>query len=163
MFRRYMEGEGHARLFAKGDIKYVILDLLEDHPSHGYEVIRMLQDRFHGLYSPSAGSVYPTLQMLEEMEYVVSQERDGKKVYSVTDRGREFLSEHSDIVHNLQDNMRHWRGEMGRGEIREILADLRDMARSIGRKSRKLDHEQTERIGTIIENARRDIERIFSE
>ncbi len=163
MFRRYLEGEGHARLFSKGDIKYVILDLLKEHPTHGYEMIRRLEDLFHGLYSPSAGSVYPTLQMLEEMEYVVSRERDGKKVFSVTDKGREFLAEHSDTVRHIRDHMRHWRSEMGRGDIRDILNDLRDMARIIGRKSRKLDRSRAERIANIVSAARRDIERGFDE
>lgn len=163
MFKRHMESEGNVRLFAKGDIKYVILDLLKDQPTHGYEMIRRLEDLFHGLYSPSAGSVYPTLQMLEEMEYVTSLERDGKKVYSVTDKGRRFLTEHKDTIRHLHDNMRHWRGEMGRGEIREILDDLRDLSRKVGRKSRKLDREQAERISDIVSNARREIERIFNE
>jgi DNA-binding PadR family transcriptional regulator len=163
MFRRFMEAEGNTRLFAKGDIKYVILDLLKDHPSHGYEMIRALEDLFHGMYSPSAGSVYPTLQMLEEMEYVTSEERDGKKVYSVTARGREFLAENRSTVSKLHDNMRHWSGEMGRGEIRDILHDLRDLSRWIGRKSRKMDRHESELIRDIIAAARRDIERIFGE
>ena len=55
-------------MFEKGDLKYVILDLLKDEPSHGYEVIRKLEERSRGFYSPSPGSVYPTLQLLEDME-----------------------------------------------------------------------------------------------
>ena len=55
--RRFFEFEGRARLFEKGDLKYVILDLLKDKPRHGYEIIRALEERFHGFYTPSAGSV----------------------------------------------------------------------------------------------------------
>jgi DNA-binding PadR family transcriptional regulator len=69
MFRHFFEfeghGHGHARFFEKGDLKYVILDLLKDKPRHGYEIIRALEDRFHG-FTPSAGSVYPTLQLLDD-------------------------------------------------------------------------------------------------
>lgn len=54
-------------LFQKSDVKYVILDLLNEKPSHGYEIMRALEERSHGFYSPSAVSVYPTLQLLEDM------------------------------------------------------------------------------------------------
>src|ERR671933_2282623 len=81
------------RVFGKGDLKYVILDLLKDRPAHGYEVMRALEERFRGFYSPSPGSVYPTLQMLEDLGYVSSRQRDGKKVYQITDEGRSFLEE----------------------------------------------------------------------
>ena len=69
----------HGRLFEKGDLKYVILQLLSERSAHGYEVIRALEERFGGMYTPSAGAVYPTLQMLEDMEYVSSTQQDGKK------------------------------------------------------------------------------------
>ncbi len=65
--------------FERGDIKYVILDLLRERPSYGYEIIRALEERFGGLYTPSAGTVYPTLQMLEEMGYVTSSQSEGEK------------------------------------------------------------------------------------
>src|SRR5919202_1373987 len=82
------------RLFGRGDLKYVILDLLKDQPRHGYEVIRALEERFRGFYSPSPGSVYPTLQLLADQGYLTSTERDGKRVYAITDEGRKFLEEH---------------------------------------------------------------------
>ena len=68
MFHRYYyENDRRSRFFERGDLKYVILDLLTDKPRHGYEIIRELEDRFHGFYTPSAGKVYPTLQLLEDM------------------------------------------------------------------------------------------------
>ena len=60
-------GPRRGRVFEKGDLKYLILDLLKDEPSHGYELIRALEERFRGFYSPSPGSVYPTLQLLEDL------------------------------------------------------------------------------------------------
>ncbi len=79
------------RFFDRGDLKYVILELLRERPRHGYDIIRALEDRFHGAYRPSPGSVYPTLQMLEDGGYVTSEQVDGKRVYTITDAGIEAL------------------------------------------------------------------------
>src|SRR5205085_5926604 len=73
------------RIFEQGDLKYVILRLLAEKPRHGYEVIKELEDRFGGAYSPSPGTVYPTLTMLEDLGYAkASQDDNGRKVYEVT-------------------------------------------------------------------------------
>ena len=75
MFHRpFFPFERQPRFFEKGDLKYVILNLLKDKPSHGYEIIRAMEELFHGLYTPSAGSVYPTLQMLRSEERRVGKE-----------------------------------------------------------------------------------------
>src|SRR5262245_30800963 len=79
------------RIFEKGDLKSVILQLLKEKPRHGYEVIRALEERFGGFYSPSPGAVYPTLQMLEDLGYTSVVSQDGKKVYTITDEGLKFL------------------------------------------------------------------------
>jgi DNA-binding PadR family transcriptional regulator len=86
------------RVFDRGDLKYVILKLLSKKPMHGYEVMRALEEESCGCYSASAGSVYPTLQMLEDQGYVVCEEKEGKKVYSITEEGRAFLEENGDLV-----------------------------------------------------------------
>ncbi len=99
-------GPRRGRVFEKGDLKYVILDLLKDKPSHGYEVIRALEERSRGFYSPSPGSVYPTLQLLEDLGYVSATQRDGKKVYEITDEGRQAL--------------RCWLAEPGRAPVVEF-------------------------------------------
>ena len=78
------------RLFEKGDFKYVVLHLLDEKPRHGYDIIRALEDRMRGRYRPSPGSVYPTLQMLEDMGHIRSQEGGERKVYELTDAGREL-------------------------------------------------------------------------
>ena len=66
--------------FESGDMKYVILKLLKDKPRHGYEVMKELEDQMHGCYSPSPGTVYPTLQWLEDEGLVVAKDAEGKKV-----------------------------------------------------------------------------------
>jgi len=80
-------GHGRGQVFERGDLKYVILELVAEKPRHGYDVIQALEERFGGLYAPSPGAVYPTLQMLEDMGCVTVTERDGKKVYQITDEG----------------------------------------------------------------------------
>src|SRR3982750_797803 len=96
--RRHWRGRG-ARLFEQGDLKYVILRLLEEKPRHGYEIIKDLEGRFGGSYAPSPGTVYPTLTMLEDLGYArVVPEEGGKKIYEITDEGRKYLAAHSSTV-----------------------------------------------------------------
>ena len=95
-------GRGRRRQwFESGDMKYVILKLLRDKPRHGYEVMKELEERMHGCYSPSPGTVYPTLQWLEDEGLVISKDMEGKKVYEITDAGRTFLDEHKDVVEDI--------------------------------------------------------------
>src|ERR1700752_791422 len=89
-----------------GDIKYVILKLLRDKPRHGYEVMKELEERMHGCYSPSPGTVYPTLQWLADEGLVKAQDVEGKKVYGITDSGIAFLDEHKDVVEEIFDRVR---------------------------------------------------------
>src|SRR5258708_40348837 len=91
-------GGGRRQWFGAGDMKYVILKLLRDKPHHGYEVMKELEERMHGCYSPSPGTVYPTLQWLEEESPVVARDVEGKKVSEITDTGRAFLDERKGSV-----------------------------------------------------------------
>jgi DNA-binding PadR family transcriptional regulator len=91
--------------FEAGDMKYVILKLLKDKPMHGYEVMKALEEQTHGCYRPSPGSVYPTLQWLEDEGLVRAQDAEGKKVYEITDQGRAFLEEHRSTVDDIFDRI----------------------------------------------------------
>ena len=77
----------------RGDVRTALLTLLADEPMHGYDLIRRLEERSGGVWRPSPGSIYPTLQMLEDEGLVTSQEQDGKRVYTITDAGRAELEE----------------------------------------------------------------------
>lgn len=158
-------GPRQGRMFEKGDLKYVILDLLEGRPSHGYEVIRALEERFRGFYSPSPGSVYPTLQLLEDLGYVTATQRNAKKVYTITEEGQQFLEEHRQSVEDI------W-GRVGGGwdpevmaEIYEIRHELKDLARMFGRKMQagRVDQNKLRRIREVIVKTVRDIEDILEE
>ncbi len=94
-----------ARWFGSGDMKYVILKLLKERPMHGYEVMKALEDHTHGCYTPSPGTVYPTLQWLEDEGMVQCEEVEGKKVYSITKAGEEFLEENKTTVDDIFDRV----------------------------------------------------------
>ena len=90
------------RMFEQGDLRLVILRLLDEKPRHGYEIIKALEERFGGAYAPSPGVVYPTLQLLEDQGFArVRPEQDGRKVYEITDTGRAHLAEHRDTVDSI--------------------------------------------------------------
>jgi DNA-binding PadR family transcriptional regulator len=161
--RHFHQFEHQSRLFEKGDLKYVILDLLKDKPSHGYEIIRALENRFNGFYSPSAGSIYPTLQLLGDMGYVVSSEQDGKKVYTVTAEGLKFLTEQEATINKIKDHMRDWWGSNGREELHAVFDNLRQMGRSLGREARRLGPEKMTKIKTIMDKAFSDIQAVIKE
>ena len=94
------------RMFEQGDLRYVVLRLLEEKPRHGYEIIKALEDRFNGAYAPSPGVVYPTLQLLEDLGYArVVPGGEGKKVYEITDAGRAHLAENRDTVDSIFDRI----------------------------------------------------------
>ena len=94
--REFRFDQFRRQMFERGDLKYVILEQLKDKPAHGYELIKALEERFGGFYAPSPGAVYPTLQMLEDEGLVTGEDRDGKRVFSLTDEGRKVLHERRD-------------------------------------------------------------------
>jgi len=114
-------GRGHGRgghRAKRGDVRSAILTLLGEKPMHGYEMIQELEERSGGRWRPSAGSIYPTLQLLEDEGLVRAQEVEGKRVFDLTDAGRERLAERGEsappweqskdrsLYHQLGDEMR---------------------------------------------------------
>ena len=155
----------HGRGFGKGDLKYVTLDLLRERPAHGYDLIRALEERFRGFYSPSPGSVYPTLQLLEDMGYVSADQQEGKKVYSITEEGRKFLEENRRSVDDI------W-GRADEGWDPELAAEMREMWREVGGLGRlfggemragRMDREKLRRVREVVSRAAREIEDILEE
>jgi DNA-binding PadR family transcriptional regulator len=89
---RGFRGGGRERQFDNGELRFVILQLIAEKPSYGYELIKAIEERLSGAYAPSPGVVYPTLTMLEEEGYAtVSSTEGNKKLYAATDRGSEYL------------------------------------------------------------------------
>lgn len=160
---RFFGGHWHESPFHKGDLKYVVLNLLKEKPRYGYEIIRELEEFSYGFYKPSPGVVYPTLQMLEEMEYTTLEERDGKKVYVITEAGLLFLKERSDTVDEVRRNMRHhWNSEYF-DMFGQITGEFKELGKLMHRRARYLSTEKMQRIRDIILRAVSEIESVIKE
>src|SRR5262250_1945852 len=114
-------------VFRHGRLRLYLLKLLDEAPKHGYEVIRLLQDRFMGVYAPSPGTIYPRLARLEEEGLVTHDEVDGRKVYRITDKGREELRARLDDLAELEESIT----TSVRDIAREVTEDVRDTVRSL--------------------------------
>ncbi|WP_440072998.1 helix-turn-helix transcriptional regulator [Streptosporangium sp. OZ121] len=114
-------------VFGHGRLRLYLLKLLEESPRHGYEVIRLLQDRFLGVYSPSPGTIYPRLARLEEEGLVTHEVVDGKKVFTISDRGRDELNERLDELADLEQEI----SDSVRDIAREVKEDVRDTVKSL--------------------------------
>ncbi|RNG20394.1 PadR family transcriptional regulator [Streptomyces botrytidirepellens] len=120
-------------VFAHGRLRLYLLKLLDEAPRHGYEVIRLLEERFQGLYAPSAGTVYPRLAKLEAEGLVTHTTEGGRKVYSITDAGRAELADRSGELADLELEIRESVAELA-AEIRE---DVRGSADDLRREMRE--------------------------
>ena len=150
-----------ARLFEQGDLKYVILRLLEEKPRHGYEIIKELESRFGGSYAPSPGTVYPTLTMLEDLGYArVVPEEGGKKIYEITDDGRKYLAEHSTTVNDIFERIARFVGGFTDQPMMELNQSFQKLARATYKTatSHINDAEKIQKIREIIQRAADEIE-----
>jgi DNA-binding PadR family transcriptional regulator len=150
-------------MFEQGDLKYVILQLLDEKPRHGYEIIKALEERFGGMYSPSAGTVYPTLTLLEDLGYArVNVEDGGKKVYAITDEGRAYLAQNKSAVDDIFERI----SELGATFLSDGMMDvnraIKDVARATYRGAPRVfrDKEAVARIKEALDRAAREIEEI---
>jgi DNA-binding PadR family transcriptional regulator len=107
-------------MFESGEVKFVILRLLKEKPRHGYEVIKALEEKLGGYYTPSAGTVYPTLQLLEDEGYIKADDSDGKKVYHVTPEGERYLEENRGLLDDILDRVRETVRDFTGGGIGEL-------------------------------------------
>jgi len=149
--------------FESGDMKYVILKLLKDKPRHGYEVMKELEDQMHGCYSPSPGTVYPTLQWLEDEGLVVARDVAGKKVYEITDAGRAFLEEHRDLVDDIFDRVRETVDRALGGAMGDVNRSLGRLVKAVYRTGWKSRDEATrQRLVAILDRVVGEVEGLLS-
>ena len=160
---RFFRGSRRWASFHRGDLKYVILDLLKDKPRHGYDIIRELEEQSYGFYKPSPGVIYPTLQMLQEMGYVSSTEQEGKRVYSITEEGLKFLEKQSDVADDVRRHMRHRWGFASVGSMVRVMAEYRALEDLLGRGFGRLDADKAELICGILSRAYHEIESVLQE
>ncbi|CAM4046853.1 PadR family transcriptional regulator [Nocardiopsis rhodophaea] len=137
-------------IFGHGRLRLYLLKLLDESPRHGYEIISLLRDRFLGVYSPSPGTIYPRLARLEEEGLVTHEEVNGRKVYRLTDKGREELRSRSTDLDDLERELTESVRDVARAvreDVRDTISSLREelkFAAGGGRRSARPEREQQE-------------------
>jgi DNA-binding PadR family transcriptional regulator len=154
--RPFGPGQAFGRRAGRGDIRAAILALLVEEPMHGYQIIQELAERTGGVWRPSPGSVYPTLQQLEDEELVRETASDsGKRVYELTDAGREQAA----------STEAPWNADPGESE--DALVTLRDLGFQVLAATRQVAHAgttaQIEAAQTVLRDARRALYRLLAE
>ncbi len=146
--------------FEAGDMKYVILKLLRDKPMHGYEVMKALEESMHGCYKPSPGTVYPTLQWLEDEGLVKAATVDDKKVYTITDQGRQFLETNKSTVEDIFDRVTSAIDQLVSEPMPEITRAASRLVSQAYRAAMRpnLDADTKKKIPEVLDRAAKELE-----
>ena len=148
-------GGGRHRV-RRGDVRSAILALLDDRPMHGYEMITELDERTGGRWRPSAGSIYPTLQLLEDEGLVTAEETDGKRVFSLTDAGREAAPERT-------EGKLPWEEDGEDSPIFDLRNEMVRTMQAAKQLMRSNDDGQRARAAEILKDARRKLYGLLAE
>lgn len=146
-----------SRMFDAGALRIVVLGLIAEEPRHGYDIIKALESRFHGAYSPSPGAIYPMLQMMEEADLVSSETTGNKRLYTITPEGRAYLEENKADLDRINAQLDEVSGDMRGVALGEAFHGLRH-AFFAKVRSGSLTAEQAEKALDILKAARRDID-----
>ena len=152
---------GRRRVLDHGDLRLLILKMIADKPSHGYEIIRDIEERFAETYSPSPGVVYPTLTMLEEQGFARVESTDGsKKLYGATDEGRRYLADNAETLHKLEARLAELTEAVGGGPAPQVLRAMMNLRLALRmRMGRNLSGDQARGIAAALDAATQQIER----
>lgn len=160
-FARGIGGGGMGDLFragkmlADGDLRLIALSLLAEAPRHGYEIIKALEQRSSGMYSPSPGVVYPTLTFLEEAGYATSSADGNKKVFAITEAGRQHLAENREMVDSVLTQIERVGKKMA--QARDWLENMRSREEPEAAAPESLGPGATE-----LQAARREVRRTLA-
>jgi len=151
-----------ARFFEFGEVRLAILSLLREGPKHGYQLMKELKERSGGMYRASAGSVYPTLQQLEDEGMIRSDQKDGRRVYRLTLLGRRELEKDPEGVKRIWDRAERWEdwGQCLGPETMVFAGSLGVVLKSVLRAAKWAggNPQREERLRTIIRRFCRDLE-----
>ena len=155
-----MRGERHGRrggggrMFEHGTLRWVLLSMIADKPSHGYELIKGIESRMGGTYAPSPGVIYPSLALLEDMGAVSVAAEGGKKRYAITDEGRRLLTENTEALAHIEMKMRALRGRPDRpARIAQAIEALRTATHQRLTQEPPLTEAEVEAIADLLEAA----------
>ena len=143
---------------SRGNVRAAVLALLAEEPRHGYAIMTELAERSGGLWRPSPGSVYPVLQQLQDEGLVVAEDAEGRKVFTLTESGRQYVEAHPDEM------AEPWT-VAGRGPVRRVQSLMHAMGGlggAVEQVARQGDDAQTARAVTILDEARRAMYRILA-
>lgn len=157
--RRHHRG---GRVFDQGDLKWVILQLIADKPSHGYELIKTIEERLGGAYSPSPGVIYPTLTLLEDLGYIAPAAEGGsRRAYAITDEGRRALEENSATINSLNERMEQVAERSAGRAAPQIVRAMENLRVALRLRLDRgpLSSEQIARLSDILDDTARAIER----
>lgn len=162
---RHGRGErgGRRRVFDSGELRLVLLKLIEEEPRHGYDLIREIEDRSGGAYAPSPGVVYPTLTLLDDMGLIDEEKTEGaRKRFAITEAGKVHLTEKTEEVEAAFAKltaMGEHRERTEGGSVRRAMGNLRQvLVNRLG--EREFDEETLHQIVSIIDEAAQKIERL---
>ncbi len=150
------------RFFRQGEVRLALLSLIDEEPAHGYELMKRLTERSGGMYEASAGTIYPVLQLLEDEGLVQVQPIGGKKVYHITEDGRQELAEHQEHIDRIwkrADGWKDWGVNMG-PETAEIWGSFGRLTKAAFRAASRSDLDETEKIREILDRARRALDEL---
>jgi len=154
-------GRSRRRVFDQGDLRYVLLNLIAEAPRHGYELIKAIEEKFGGTYSPSPGVIYPTLTLLEELGYIRPGGNDGsRKQFVVTPEGSAFLAANQAVVDQIFARMAEVSRAYGSGpapEIRRALSNL-EAALAIRLGRGPLSADEVRAVTVILDRAAGEVE-----
>ena len=152
-------GRGGRHRARRGAVPLAIFMLLDERPMHGYEIITELESRSDGRWRPSPGSIYPTLDRLEERGVLTSAEVDGKRQFSLTDSGRERLAALRDAEGDDADEPWNQSGTGGRGDMRRLMSELGGQVRQVARFG---STQQRDAATAVLEDTKRKLYEILA-
>jgi len=151
-----------ARFFGPGEVRLALLSLIAEGPKHGYELMRQLEERSGGIYNASAGTVYPTLQQLEDEGLISSDSKEGKRVYAITPAGSEELKREDETVRRIWWRAKRWAG--WRNAFDPDAAEIRGPAERLVKAAFRAvagdtaTQERIAKVREILERAMRDLD-----
>jgi DNA-binding PadR family transcriptional regulator len=159
--RHWGRGQGFGRPFDHGELRLVVLALIADKPRHGYEIIKEIEERFGGSYSPSPGVVYPTLTLLEELGHATVEEVSGKKRYTITEEGRAYLASNQQAAERATSRMGERGAHAGMAQMAQLIRAVGNlkMALRLRQRSGPMTEEQLKTIVAAIDAAAAAVEK----
>jgi len=150
---------GRGRKARRGDIRTAALLLLAEEPRNGYQIMQEVQERSEGVWSPSPGSVYPALSQLEDEGLIATDETEGRKVFAITDAGRETLAAREE---NAPAPWEQMSGDVS-PQVHELGKLMREVAFAFAQVMRTGSDQQVASAREVLARTRRDLYRILAD